>query len=282
MSQQDRSSLPTRYGVIGKPISHSKSPAIHTVFAQQTKQALTYAAFEVEEADLEAFVREFFAGGGGGLNVTAPHKQGVFALAQVTTPRASLARAANTLYLDAKGHLVGDNTDGAGLLGDLAQNHGVKIAGKRLLMLGAGGATRGVLAAIADLPAAERPATITVANRTLEKAEALATDFAGKLSVTASSYAQAGETCYDILINGTSAGFGGELPPLSPAALGEGCCCYDMMYSSQQTAFQAWALSHGAALAPDGLGMLVGQAAEAFFVWRGVRPETESVIASLR
>ena len=162
-----------------------------------------------------------------------------------------------------------------GLLGDLAQNHGVKIAGKRLLMLGAGGATRGVLAAIADLPAAERPATITVANRTLEKAEALATDFAGKLSVTASSYAQAGETCYDILINGTSAGFGGELTPLSPAALGEGCCCYDMMYSSQQTAFQAWALSHGAALAPDGLGMLVGQAAEAFFVWRGVRDDVE-------
>jgi shikimate dehydrogenase len=258
---------PTRFAVIGSPIAHSKSPQIHEQFAQQTKRTLTYEAIEVLPADLATFIQAFFESGGAGLNVTLPHKEAVFALAEVCSSRAQLARAANTLSLDSEGRLRADNTDGAGLLGDLERNHGITLEGKRLLMLGAGGATRGVLAAVADLPETERPSSVTVANRTVAKAQALAEDFKGALG---------------IIINGTSASLGGELPPLSPALIAPNCCCYDMMYGSETTAFQGWAREHGAPLAIDGLGMLVGQAAESFFQWHGVRPSTAARIDQLR
>ena len=271
-----------RYGVIGSPIAHSKSPVIHEMFASQTKQALTYSAIEVPKTEAAAFVRRFFAEGGRGLNVTVPNKEEAFAVADITTPRATLARAVNTLSTDGEGHLIGDNTDGAGLLGDLLNNYGVSLAGKRVLMLGAGGASRGVLAAIADLPEGQGPATIVVANRTLAKAEALSADLAGKLSVQPASYADAASQAFDLIINGTSASLSGELPPLSPAMLAPGCCCYDMMYAAKPTPFIEWAQINGASLAIDGLGMLVGQAAESFFIWRGIRPETKPVIDALR
>lgn len=252
------------------------------MFASQTKQTLTYSAIEVPKTEAAAFVRRFFAEGGRGLNVTVPNKEEAFAVADITTPRATLARAVNTLSTDGEGRLIGDNTDGAGLLGDLLNNYGVSLAGKRVLMLGAGGASRGVLAAIADLPEGQGPATIVVANRTLAKAEALSADLAGKLSVQSASYADAANQAFDLIINGTSASLSGELPPLSPAMLAPGCCCYDMMYAAKPTPFIEWAQINGASLAIDGLGMLVGQAAESFFIWRGIRPETKPVIDALR
>lgn len=252
------------------------------MFASQTKQALTYDAIEVPKTEAAAFVRRFFAEGGRGLNVTVPNKEEAFAVADITTPRATLARAVNTLSVDGEGRLIGDNTDGAGLLGDLLANYGVSLAGKRVLMLGAGGASRGVLAAIADLPEGQGPATIVVANRTLAKAEALSADLAGKLSVQPASYADAGGQSFDLIINGTSASLSGELPPLSTTLLASGCCCYDMMYAVEPTPFIEWAQANGAALAIDGLGMLVGQAAESFFIWRGIRPDTKPVIDALR
>lgn len=269
-----------RYAVIGSPIAHSKSPAIHTAFAAQTQQALTYGAADVLPAELDDFVATFFADGGCGLNVTMPHKERVFALADVATPRASLARAANTLSRNAEGQLVADNTDGAGLLGDL-ESHGVSLRQKRILFLGAGGATRGVLAAIADLTA-ERPEQITVANRTVAKAHALREDFSQSLALTAVGYVDLGGSSFDLIINGTSASLGGELPPLAEGLVAPGCCCYDMMYAAEPTPFQRWAQENHATLVLDGLGMLVGQAAESFLVWRGVRPATSAVVEELR
>ncbi len=178
----------------------------------------------------------------------------------------------NTLSLNKAGQLEGDNTDGAGLLNDLCQNHGISIETKRLLILGAGGATRGVLAAIADLE--NRPAAITVANRTLARATALASDFASRLAITASGYDELDEQQFDVIINGTSASLGGELPPLPPSVIAPDCCCYDMMYAAEPTLFLKWAKAQGAAQAIDGLGMLVGQAALAFTRWRGIEPTT--------
>ena len=280
MDNHQESGAPTRYAVIGSPIAHSKSPLIHSLFAEQTKQHLTYEAIEVLEAEFVSFVNAFFESGGGGLNVTLPHKERAFALAEVTTPRASLARAVNTLSLNKAGQLEGDNTDGAGLLNDLYLNHNVSIESKRLLILGAGGATRGVLAAIADL--ANKPAAITVANRTPAKATVLASDFASRLAITASGYDALDDQQFDVIINGTSASLGGELPPLVPSLIAPNCCCYDMMYAAEPTLFLKWAMAQGAAQAIDGLGMLVGQAALAFTRWRGVEPTTEDVIQALR
>lgn len=282
MSANKTGTEPARFAVIGSPIAHSKSPQIHRAFAEETKRTLTYEAIEVAPENLSTFVSAFFESGGVGMNVTLPHKEAVFALAEVCSARAQLARAANTLSLDSEGRLLADNTDGAGLLGDLKLNHGISLTGKRLLMLGAGGASRGVLAAVADLPVAERPQSVMVANRTVAKAEALAADFDGRLGVSASGYEAAAESSFDLIINGTSASLGGELPPLSPTLIAPDCCCYDMMYASQATAFQRWAQEHGARFALDGLGMLVGQAAESFFQWHGERPAVAPVINTLR
>ena len=280
MVNDQKSGASTRYAVIGSPIAHSKSPRIHSLFAEQTKQNLTYEAIEVLEADFESFVNAFFESGGGGLNVTVPHKERAFAMAEVTSPRATLARAVNTLSLNNAGQLEGDNTDGAGLLNDLLNNHGTSIESKRLLMLGAGGATRGVLAAIADLE--NRPVAITVANRTLARATALASDFSPRLAISAVGYDELHDQQFDVIINGTSASLGGELPPLLPSLIAPNCCCYDMMYAAEPTLFLKWAKAHGAAQAIDGLGMLVGQAALAFTRWRGVAPTTNEVILALR
>jgi shikimate dehydrogenase len=191
-----------------------------------------------------------------------------------------LARAVNTLSVNTAGQLEGDNTDGAGLLNDLLNNHGTSIESKRLLILGAGGATRGVLAAIADLE--NRPVAITVANRTLARATALASDFSPRLAISAVGYDELHDQQFDVIINGTSASLGGELPPLLPSLIAPNCCCYDMMYAAEPTLFLKWAKAHGAAQAIDGLGMLVGQAALAFTRWRGVAPTTNKVILALR
>lgn len=266
-----------RYAVFGNPVAHSKSPAIHQAFASETGQTLTYTAVCVALESFEQEVEQFFAQGGKGLNITVPFKEQAWALADTRTHRAEKAGAANTLYLNAQQQLCADNTDGVGMVRDMLNNHGLTITGQRVLVLGAGGAVRGVLGPLLE----QQPAELVLANRTLSKAEWLAELFAGEVPVRASGFEQLNEP-FDLIINGTSASLQGELPPLSEALLTLHTWCYDMMYSAQATSFQSWARACGAAGQLDGLGMLVEQAAEAFYMWRGVRPATRPVIDQIR
>lgn len=266
-----------RYCVFGNPIGHSKSPLIHRLFAEQTGQRLSYDALLAPLDDFTTFARAFFAQGKGG-NVTVPFKEQAFALADSLTERARRAGAVNTLQKLADGSLLGDNTDGAGLVRDLLVNAGVALRDRRILLLGAGGAVRGVLEPLL----AEQPAMLVLANRTVEKAELLAREFSDLGEIYPSGFDWLEEPV-DLIINGTSASLAGELPPIAPSLVNAGqTICYDMMYAKQPTAFCQWALDQGAAQALDGLGMLVEQAAEAFLLWRGVRPQTAPVLAEMR
>lgn len=264
-----------RYAVIGNPVAHSRSPDIHAAFAAQTGQALRY---ERLPAPLDGFVdtvRRFREEGGCGANVTVPFKLEAHALADTLTPRAEAAGAVNTLaWRD--GRLVGDNTDGVGLVIDIATNAGVSIAGRRVLLLGAGGAARGVVMPLL----AARPAQLVIANRTVAKAEELARRFAAAGNVSAAAFA-ALDGGFDIVVNATSASLDAELPDIPAAVFVRGGLAYDMMYGASPTPFMQFAARHGAATR-DGLGMLVEQAAESFFVWRGVRPAAMPVLAMLR
>ncbi len=271
-----------RYAVFGNPIAHSKSPLIHTAFSEQTQQDIAYDRQLVEADHFSETAKQFFAHGGCGLNITVPFKLEAFELADVLSERAEAAGAVNTLKKMPDGKIFGDNTDGAGLLRDITHNLGWTIRNKRVLLLGAGGAVRGVIAPLL----AEHPSRIVIANRTLAKAEELVKDFsAGKSALEAkclrASSLHIHARPFDIIINGTSASLHGGMPDLDPAILNPNACCYDMMYGTQLTPFLQWAQHHGAQVA-DGLGMLVEQAAESFFLWRGVRPETKAVMAQLR
>lgn len=266
-----------RYCVFGNPIGHSKSPLIHRLFAEQTGQALSYEALLAPLDDFAGFARGFFAEGLGG-NVTVPFKEQAFQLADQLSARAQRAGAVNTLKKLAGGRLLGDNTDGAGLLRDLAVNAGFSLSGKRILLLGAGGAVRGVLEPFLG----ERPKALVVANRSVAKAEALAAAFADLGPIMASGFDWL-DAPVDLIVNGTSASLTGEVPPIAASLIEPGhTLCYDMMYSRQPTAFCQWAVEHGARAALDGLGMLVEQAAEAFLLWRGVRPDSAPVLTELR
>lgn len=268
------------YAVVGNPISHSKSPRIHSLFAWQTGEAVEYTAIQAPLDDFAATVRDFFRQGGQGLNVTVPFKEQAWSLADRRTPEAEKAGAANTLFVDANGLLTADNTDGKGLVTDLTRNHQVALHGRRILVLGAGGAVRGVLGPLI----AAQPAAITLANRTVSKAQALADLFradAGEVELSACGF-EAPNDAFDVIINGTSASLQGDLPPLSPNVIGADTVVYDMMYSLTTTTFNQWALDQGATRVLDGLGMLVEQAAESFRIWRGIRPETAAVMDELR
>lgn len=265
-----------RYAVFGNPIAHSKSPQIHRLFAEQTRQALGYEALLVPLDDFPSFARQFFENGLGA-NVTVPFKEQAFRLADQLTERARRAGAVNTLKKLEDGTLLGDNTDGIGLVRDLFDNAGVVLQGKRILLLGAGGAVRGVLEPLL----AQRPSALVIANRTLAKAEQLAHEFAELGSVRANAFEQL-EGPFDLIINGTSASLGGELPPLAERVISpDATFCYDMMYGAAPTPFCQWAAALGATTR-DGLGMLVEQAAAAFELWRGVRPESAQVLSELR
>ena len=268
--------MPDRYAVFGHPVGHSRSPWIHARFAELTGQALTYEARDVPPGGFAAALAGFLAEGGKGLNITVPHKLAAFAAAQRLTPRAQRAGAVNTLAVRADG-LLGDNTDGAGLLRDLQQNLGLDLAGKRLLLVGAGGAARGALGPLLDA----RPAELVIANRDAAKAVALAGDFSSAGPVHGVALAAA-HGPFDIVINATSASLAGELPALPNDAVGRDSSCYDMAYGTGPTAFMRWATERGVAGVADGLGMLVEQAAESFELWRGVRPPTAQVLAELR
>lgn len=265
-----------QYRVVGDPIKHSKSPQIHAIFAENTQQNLNYEAQRIAPGDFVRDVEAFFKQGGSGLNITVPFKQEAWSYATQLTERAQLAGAVNTLYLQ-NGSIVGDTTDGVGLVNDLMNNLGIQLVGQRILLLGAGGAVRGVIQPILQ----QQPAELVIANRTQAKAEQLAADFAHLGPVSASGFAQLSGP-FDVIINGTSASLQGDLPPLPEHLLGPRACCYDMMYGAEPTPFMCWGRDQGAEQVFDGLGMLVEQAAESFFLWRGVRPDTQPVIALIR
>ena len=268
-----------KYAVFGNPIEHSKSPDIHRQFAEQTGQDLSYSKQLVAEDGFEAAANEFFANGGKGLNITVPFKQDAYAYVARTTPRARRAGAVNTLTLEADGTILGDTTDGIGLVGDIVHNLGWQIRHKKVLVLGAGGAVRGVLEPLLE----QQPQHVVIANRTVDKALQLAKGFAEFGYLLGCGFDMLGEQQFDLVINGTSASLQGDLPPLPDNLIDPdaGTACYDMLYGAEPTPFMQWAAERGA-LVSDGLGMLVGQAAESFGLWRGVRPETAPVIANLR
>lgn len=267
------------YAVIGNPIEHSKSPLIHAAFAAQTGQDMRYDKLLGDLEEFEDDVGEFIAAGGRGLNVTVPFKERAFRLSDQISARARAAGAVNTLVARNDG-LYGDNTDGIGLVRDLGCNHRLQLHGARILLLGAGGAVRGVLRPLL----AEAPARLLIANRTADKAEMLAEEAASSAvnPVQGCGLDAIGDQQFDLIINGTAAGLKARVPEIPDSCLAQGGTTYDMLYASEATAFQIWGREHGAALALDGLGMLVEQAAESFSLWRGVMPDTAPVIASLR
>lgn len=270
-----------RYAVIGNPVAHSKSPLIHAAFARQTGQTLNYEALRAPLDGFAATVEAFRRAGGRGLNVTVPFKLEAHALATTRSPRAEAAGAVNTLAFQPDGTILGDNTDGAGLVRDLTANLGCPLAGRAILLLGAGGAARGAVLPLLG----EKPARLVIANRSQDKAEGLARRFApdaGACALSASSFADLAGQHFDVVINATSASLGDAAPAVPPGLHAPGALAYDMMYGKGDTPFLAAARADGAARLADGLGMLVEQAAESFQLWRGVRPDTAAVLAALR
>jgi len=267
-----------RYGVMGYPVSHSRSPVIHRLFALQTGENLQYELLQVTPDKLSVAVRQFHRTGGKGLNITVPHKAEVIKLCEHLTERASTAGAANTLVF-ADGEIHGDNTDGIGLLRDLTINLGVTLEGANVLILGAGGATRGIVGPLLEM----QPASLRIANRTLDKAQVLADHFSRSGPISACRFNMVPVTdVYDLIINATSAGVKGEIPPYPAAAISKNTLCYDLSYGLKPTPFSVWAREQGAERSVMGWGMLVEQAAESFNIWRGVRPETAPVLKQMK
>jgi shikimate dehydrogenase len=266
-----------RYAVIGNPIAHSKSPLIHAAFARQCGQALTYEALLAPLDGFAATVAAFRAAGGKGLNVTVPFKLEALALADRPSERAQLAGAANTLCFDGES-VFADNTDGVGLVRDIRDRLGVVMRNRRILILGAGGAARGVILPLLE----ERPARLAIANRSMAKAVALQTQFASFGTLTAGCFSDFAGAGFDVVINATSASLGAERLQLPDGLFASEALAYDMVYGKGETPFLADARAGGATRLADGLGMLVGQAAESFYIWRGVRPDTAPVLRLLR
>jgi shikimate dehydrogenase len=265
------------YCVFGNPIGHSKSPLIQAAFARQTGEDISYTT---RLAPLDGFadsMREFIAAGGRGANVTVPFKPEAFDLATRRTPRAELAGAVNTLIF-ADGEIIGDNTDGVGLIRDIVVNLAVPVEGKRVLLLGAGGAARGVVGPLLE----QNPVELVIANRTTARANALRDRFAHLGPVASHAYEELSGMSFDIVINATSASLRGEMPPLPEGLFAPASLAYKMMYGLGDTPFRIFARDQGAGRISEGLGMLVEQAAESFFVWRGVRPDALPVMEMLR
>jgi len=268
---------PDRYGVMGYPVSHSRSPVIHRLFALQTGQHMQYELLQVAPDKLEPAIRQFQRTGGRGLNITVPHKQAVVELADQLSERARSAGAVNTLVFQDEA-MFGDNTDGVGLMRDLTVNLGLVPADMNVLILGAGGATSGILGPLTDAG----PASVTIANRTIEKAEALVERFGGRVPLSACRFRNVPKQAdFGLVINATSAGLKGETPPFPAWAINAATVCYDLAYGLSPTPFSLWASEQGAARSLMGWGMLVEQAAESFHLWRGVRPDTITVLKQI-
>jgi shikimate dehydrogenase len=267
-----------RYAVMGYPVAHSWSPFIHGLFAQQTGQSMTYTRMAVTPENFEREVSAFFATGGKGLNITVPHKQAASIVTRYRTPRAEIARAVNTLAWRNDG-LLGDNTDGAGLVADLTRNLGFDIANTRILLLGAGGAARGVMGPLL----AAAPECIVIANRHAARAVELAEEFELLGTVLGCEFENVNDDAvFDLVLNATSASLQDEIPPIPRRVIGPATLCYDMAYGKGDTSFTRWAKSSGAGRAETGWGMLVEQAAEAFLLWRGVKPNTKKVLEAIK
>jgi len=279
MSGQATPQGPTadKYAVIGYPVAHSWSPFIHGLFAKQTGHAITYSRLEVAPEALNERVVEFFAADGKGLNVTLPHKQAACLIARERTPRAEMAGAVNTLVLR-NNSVFGDNTDGAGLIADLTRNLAFALQGTRILVLGAGGAARGVLGPLLEAD----PEYLEIANRNDERAAELAHEFSTLGTVHGCGFDAIADSTFDLVLNATSASLQDAIPPIPPQVIGPTTLCYDMAYGKGDTAFTRWAKSAGAGRAETGWGMLVEQAAESFLLWRGVKPRTAPVIAAVK
>lgn len=266
-----------RYGVMGYPVTQSRSPMIHRLFAAQTGQEIQYELLQVSPDKLEQAVRQFQRTGGKGLNITVPHKTEVTRLVDHLSERASTAGAVNTLTFR-EGEVFGDNTDGFGLLRDLVVNLEISLEGMKILVLGAGGATRGIIGPLLEM----QPTSLIIANRTLGKAEALATHFSRSGPVSACRFnAVPVNEDYGLIINATSAGVRGQTPPYPGAAISDQTICYDLSYGLKPTPFSVWAKEQGAARSFMGWGMLVEQAAESFRIWRDVRPDTADILARM-
>jgi shikimate dehydrogenase len=268
---------PDQYGVAGHPIAHSWSPFIHGMFAKATAQNLVYRLFDISAENFRGDALRLFAGGIKGLNVTLPHKQAAAELVNELTPRAERAKAVNTIAFFDDTSLLGDNTDGLGLTADLEKNLGLTLADMRVLILGAGGAVRGVLGPLMDRELRE----VVIANRTPDRARRLAADFRDLGAISGCGFSEVSGPPYDLVINATSAGLQGEMPEMPPGLVGETTICYDMAYGRGHTPFTLWAKSLHAARTTKGWGMLVEQAAESFLLWRGIRPDTAPVLEAL-
>ncbi|MCG6871873.1 MAG: shikimate dehydrogenase [Gammaproteobacteria bacterium] len=268
---------PLRFAVMGNPVEHSKSPAIHARFARQCGIRLEYDRIQVDPGGFAQALDHFRARGGNGLNITVPFKLEAWSLADRRSPRAELAGAVNTLRFDDDG-LFGDNTDGVGLVRDLVENLRCPLAGRRILVLGAGGAARGILGPLLEA----RPEALRIANRTVSRAHELAERFATHGPVTAGGLDQLNGAGFDVVINATAASLDGALPKIPPSVFAANGLACDLMYGDQPTAFLAWAADQGVTRLADGLGMLVEQAAESFLVWLKRRPLTKDVLVELR
>lgn len=269
--------LLNRYAVLGHPIKHSKSPYIHRLFAKQTGLVLEYTAEDTPAENFQTAVTTFFAEGGKGLNCTLPLKELAWDFADHKTERAQLSKAVNTLALQADNSILGDNTDGHGLITDLVINHQISLTGIRILILGAGGASRGIIAPLLE----QAPQSVVIANRTIDRAIKLADEFHSEGSITGCGFEALKNQQFDLILNATSASLSRQLPPLPTGLLMKGGSCYDLAYGNEPTAFVHWGHENQAKNSLDGLGMLVEQAAEAFFIWHGIRPDTLPVIGLL-
>ena len=267
-----------QYGVVGHPVAHSWSPFIHGLFARETHQAMTYRLYDFTPLEFPERVRDFFKQGGRGLNITVPHKIAAVDVAHDLTARAAHAGAVNTFAVRNDGSLLGDNTDGTGLVRDLCDNQGIVITHRRILIIGAGGASRGVLAPLLALS----PTEIVIANRTADRAEQLAKSFEKLGNTKGVGFRNIAGGAFDLIINATSASLSGDIPAVPTTVLRPDTVCYDMAYGKSDTPFTRWALKLGCPRALQGWGMLVEQAAESFRVWRGVRPATAPVLAALK
>ena len=270
----------SNYAVFGNPINHSKSPKIHSLFAEQTGIALTYQAIEVPSDSFNEYVKSFAEQNGKGLNVTVPFKGDAFSICDSLTERAKKSGSVNTIWFNDEKEIHGDTTDGKGLLNDLIVNHELDLKNKSILVLGAGGSVRAILEPLCE----QKPKQIIIANRTVSKAEELVTLFSDYTDIQACSYEDLNqiEQSFDLIINGTSLSLSGKLPDIPMTAINNKTSCYDLMYSDTDTVFMKWAKEQGALKVMDGLGMLVEQAAEAFLIWHGIKPETVPVIKVLR
>lgn len=268
----------SNYAVFGNPVKHSKSPQIHSLFAEQKGITLNYQAIEVPIESFNKYVNLFAEQKGKGLNITVPFKEEAFSLSDSLTQRAKLAGSVNTIWFDDKKNIHGDTTDGQGLINDLKNNHQLNLNKENILILGAGGSVKAILEPLL----AQNPEKIIIANRTLARAEELVDKFSDLGNLDSSSFSDLENKSFDLVINGTSLSLKGELPPLPDTLFKNNACSYDLMYSDMPTVFMQWSEKNGASKVFDGLGMLVEQAAEAFNIWHGVMPDTMPVIKRLR